>query len=49
MAHKAPRYVCLSDLHLGAAYSILTYADAQGRPDPGRPSDTVRQGKTRKP
>jgi hypothetical protein len=40
MAHKAPRYVCLSDLHLGAAYSILTYADAQGRPDPGRPSDT---------
>ncbi|OUM02560.1 metallophosphoesterase [Variovorax sp. JS1663] len=37
---NAPRYVCLSDLHLGAAYSTLTYADAQGRPDPGRPSDT---------
>ena len=40
MALNAPRYVCLSDLHLGAAYSTLTYADAQGRPDPGRPSDT---------
>jgi hypothetical protein len=37
---NAPRYVCLSDLHLGAAYSTLTYADAQGRPDPGRPSET---------
>ncbi|GAA4354215.1 hypothetical protein GCM10023165_45220 [Variovorax defluvii] len=37
---NAPRYVCLSDLHLGAAYSTLTYADGQGRPDPGRPSPT---------
>lgn len=40
MALHAPRYICLSDLHLGAAYSTLTYADAQGRPDPARPSDT---------
>ena len=40
MFQNPPRYVCLSDLHLGAAYSTLTYADAQGRPDPGRPSAT---------
>ena len=38
MALNAPRYVCLSDLHLGAAYSVLACADAQ--PDPGRPSET---------
>ena len=41
MSLNAPRYVCLSDLHLGAAYSTLTDADAQGRPDPGRPSATL--------
>ena len=40
MFQNPPRYVCLSDLHLGAAYSTLTCADAQGRPDPGRPSAT---------
>lgn len=40
-AGVGPRYVCLSDLHLGAAYSTLTPTDAQGRPDPGRPSDTL--------
>ena len=41
MASKALRYVCLSDMHLGAAYSTLTDVDAQGRPDPTRPSGTL--------
>ena len=32
------RYVVLSDLHLGAAYSLLTATDADGRADPSTPS-----------
>ncbi|HJV70262.1 hypothetical protein [Ideonella sp.] len=32
------RYVCLSDLHLGAANSLLTQVTASGRADPERPS-----------
>ena len=35
------RYVCISDLHLGAAYSSLTFSDSRGRPDPARCSDTL--------
>ncbi|KQP12793.1 metallophosphoesterase [Pseudorhodoferax sp. Leaf267] len=35
MPHCTPRYVCLSDLHLGAAYSTLSGAD------PARCSDTL--------
>lgn len=38
---SAARYVCLSDLHLGAAYSTLSGTDAHGRPDPARCSDTL--------
>ena len=38
---STPRYVCLSDLHLGAGYSTLTSTDAEGRPDPTRPSATL--------
>ncbi len=41
MASNALRYVCLSDLHLGAGYSTLTAVDAQGRPDPTRPGETL--------
>lgn len=41
MALNAPRYVCLSDLHLGAAYSTLTDTNAHGEPDPTRPSATL--------
>jgi UDP-2,3-diacylglucosamine pyrophosphatase LpxH len=41
MAPKAPRYVCLSDLHLGAANSTLTDTSAEGRPDPSRASGTL--------
>lgn len=37
----AVRYVCLSDLHLGAAYSLLTHSDDQGRPDPATASATL--------
>lgn len=37
----ALRYLCLSDLHLGAAYSLLTHSDDQGHPDPTRPSATL--------
>ena len=35
------RYVVLSDLHLGAAYSLLTATDADGRADPSTPSPVV--------
>jgi hypothetical protein len=38
---STPRYVCLSDLHLGAGYSTLTSTDARGEPDPTRPSATL--------
>ncbi|MDM0069832.1 metallophosphoesterase [Variovorax sp. J31P207] len=38
---STPRYVCLSDLHLGAGYSTLTATDARGEPDPARPSPTL--------
>ncbi|RCW69254.1 metallophosphoesterase [Pseudorhodoferax soli] len=37
----ALRYLCLSDLHLGAAYSCLVGTDARGQPDPTRCSDTL--------
>lgn len=37
----ALRYLCLSDLHLGAAYSLLTHSDDQGRPDPATASATL--------
>ncbi len=38
------RYVCLSDLHLGAGYSILTAIDKKkGAAEPGRPSETLTQ------
>ena len=40
-ASSTPRYVCLSDLHLGAGYSTLTSTDAQGQPDPSQPSATL--------
>ncbi|MBT2320974.1 hypothetical protein J7E62_01205 [Variovorax paradoxus] len=39
MSLNAPRYVCLSDLHLGAANSTLSDADAPGQP--GRPGETL--------
>ena len=32
------RYVVVSDLHLGAAYSLLTHVDEQGKVVPGAPS-----------
>lgn len=32
------RYICLSDLHLGANASLLTALDERGRVDPSRPS-----------
>lgn len=35
------RYLCLSDLHLGAAYSLLTHSDDDGRPDPSTASATL--------
>lgn len=37
----ALRHVVLSDLHLGAGYSLLTGADADARPAPLRPSPTL--------
>jgi hypothetical protein len=37
----ALRYLCLSDLHLGAAYSCLVGTDAQGRSDPTLCSETL--------
>ncbi|MBQ1764916.1 MAG: metallophosphoesterase [Aquincola sp.] len=37
----ALRYLCLSDLHLGAAYSLLTSSDDKDQPDPKRPSATL--------
>ena len=41
MSPPTPRYLCLSDLHLGAAYSTLVALDDKGRPDPARSSDTL--------
>lgn len=38
----ALRYLCLSDLHLGAGYSLLTGCDACGHPEPGAGTDTLR-------
>jgi Calcineurin-like phosphoesterase len=35
------RYLCLSDLHLGAAYSMLTHIDDQGAVQPDVPSLTL--------
>jgi hypothetical protein len=37
----AVRYVCMSDLHLGAAYSVLSGTDAEGRPDPSQCSPAL--------
>ncbi len=38
----AVRYVVVSDLHLGAAYSLLTHTDADGNPHPDQLSATGR-------
>ncbi len=35
------KYVCLSDLHLGAEYSLLTNIDQENRPNPEEPSTTL--------
>jgi hypothetical protein len=39
---SALKYVCLSDLHLGADYSVLTRMDGQGKTTLLEPSDTLR-------
>ena len=39
---SALQYVCLSDLHLGADYSLLTQLGEDGKADLLRPSDTLR-------
>ncbi len=38
---QALRYLCLSDLHLGAAYSCLVGTDDRGRPDPALRNDAL--------
>jgi hypothetical protein len=35
------KYVCLSDLHLGADYSVLSFMNDDGSLDPGKPSATL--------
>lgn len=37
----ALRYICLSDLHLGAANSLLTHIDGQDQPNPALPSQAL--------
>ncbi len=38
---SALKYVCVSDMHLGAGYSVLTHMDADGEIDLQRPSATL--------
>ncbi len=38
---SALKYVCLSDLHLGAQYSVLTWMDEDGKTSLIRPSETL--------